>query len=201
MEGKSREIVIATPQFAGLELRIRGITPLLCSNGEQAINALSERDQAKAGKTIKTPEEHFRASLYTLNGGYGFPASAISRALRDASARFVDKFSGKTVAGAIRIIAPPPGTLVPIEGDAPVMDTAHVVHGRGSHDLAYRARFDRWEIPLVIRHNANAISADQIVTLLNIAGFSVGIGAWRPEKNGSFGQFSVAEDSIVTEEE
>jgi hypothetical protein len=43
-----------------------------------------------------------------------------------------------------------------------------------------------------VRFNANVLSAAQIVNLFNTAGFGVGIGEWRPEKDGQFGMFHVA---------
>ena len=45
---------------------------------------------------------------------------------------------------------------------------------------------------MTIRHNARALTAEQIVNLINTGGFAVGVGEWRPEKNGQFGLFHVA---------
>ena len=35
---------------------------------------------------------------------------------------------------------------------------------------------------------------DQIINLINMGGFSNGVGEWRPEKDGQFGTFHVALD-------
>jgi hypothetical protein len=48
-----------------------------------------------------------------------------------------------------------------------------------------------------IQFNANVISAEQIVNLLTLAGFGVGVGEWRPERNGSFGRFHVATEETA----
>jgi hypothetical protein len=45
--------------------------------------------------------------------------------------------------------------------------------------------------PVTIKFNTSAISAEQVANLLNVAGFGVGIGEWRPERNGSYGRFHV----------
>lgn len=43
-----------------------------------------------------------------------------------------------------------------------------------------------------MRFNRNVLSAAQIVNLFNTAGFGVGIGEWRSEKDGHYGMFHVA---------
>ena len=58
--------------------------------------------------------------------------------------------------------------------------------------LVTRAQFDGWSADLNIQYNADAISLEQIGYLLETAGFSVGVGAWRPECSGQFGMFRVA---------
>jgi hypothetical protein len=48
------------------------------------------------------------------------------------------------------------------------------------------------------RSNASVLSADQITNLFNVAGFGVGIGEWRPQKNGSFGRLHVEVEAEAT---
>jgi hypothetical protein len=64
--------------------------------------------------------------------------------------------------------------------------------GMGTADIRYRPEFPTWRIPATLRFNADVISAEQLANLLNVAGFGVGIGEWRPEKNGQYGRFHVA---------
>ena len=71
----------------------------------------------------------------------------------------------------------------------PVMRKDMIRVGMGVADVRYRAQFWPWEVDLDIRLNQRAISTEQIANLLNVAGFAVGIGEWRPEKDGSFGMF------------
>ena len=35
------------------------------------------------------------------------------------------------------------------------------------------------------------VTAEQLIGFFNLAGFSVGIGEWRPERNGDHGMFHV----------
>lgn len=60
-----------------------------------------------------------------------------------------------------------------------------------SADLRYRGEFVDWEADLLIELNPNALSQEQLANLIDISGFAVGIGDWRPEKNGSYGMFQV----------
>lgn len=92
--------------------------------------------------------------------------------------------------GAFHVI----GDLVEIKGSRPAMRTDFVRVGRFSQrtaDIRYRAEFKEWRVDLRILYNMRVISKEQIAHLLNLAGFSVGIGDWRPEKGGQFGMFEV----------
>jgi hypothetical protein len=86
------------------------------------------------------------------------------------------------------------GELTPIyypEDTPPYMRTDTVPVGMGGTDLRYRPEFLRWGVTLAIEFNSRAISQDQLVNLINLGGFSVGVGEWRPEKNGDHGRFKV----------
>jgi len=43
-----------------------------------------------------------------------------------------------------------------------------------------------------VQLNTSAVSIEQLANLFVIAGFAVGVGEWRPEKNGQYGRFEVA---------
>lgn len=85
------------------------------------------------------------------------------------------------------------GELVEIVGEPkPREDMVRV--GMGTADIRYRAEFSPWKVRLSLSYNAGALSPEQIVNLFNIAGFGVGVGEWRPEKDGSYGRFHVAQE-------
>jgi hypothetical protein len=62
----------------------------------------------------------------------------------------------------------------------------------------YRGEFPTWSATFEVRYNASVLFADQITNLFNVAGFGVGIGEWRPQKNCSFGRFHVEVDAEST---
>lgn len=76
--------------------------------------------------------------------------------------------------------------------EAPHMreDTVMVGGMSKSADLRYRGQFNHWEIPLIMQYNKNGkYTIEQLLNIVNAGGFAVGIGEWRPEKNGQYGMY------------
>lgn len=173
-----------------MELTLIGDSPLICHAWSvKAKKAMLDKQmkRAKAAKEAKDPERDYEESLYRHpDGGYGFPAIAF-KAAAVAACRFVDGIKMTEVRGAFHII----GEMVKIEGEpTPREDMVRV--GMGTADIRYRGEFRSWRATLTIRFNANVLSAEQIANLFNTGGFGVGVGEWRPERDGSYGCFHVA---------
>lgn len=144
--------------------------------------------KAKSAKTAKDPEQDYEEAFYRLeNGKPGFPTIAFKAAAVSAGGRFSDGLKMTELRGSFHII----GELVEIIGE-PTMREDMVRVGMGTADIRYRPEFKSWKVTLPIRYNADKISVDQIVNIFNQAGFGVGIGEWRPEKDGIHGMFHVA---------
>jgi len=185
----------ATAQITLPALRIETITLMLVGDSPLIVHAWSEKakramldkqmKKAKQAKEAKDPEADYQACFYhTETGGYGFPAIGVKSAMVSA-ARFVDA-KMVMMRGAFHIDA----EMLPVIGEPrPREDMVRIA--MGTADIRYRPEFVDWKIPVTIKYNASAISAEQIANLLNVAGFGVGIGEWRPEKNGSYGRFHV----------
>jgi hypothetical protein len=142
--------------------------------------------QAKTAKAAKDPERDYRESLYEHpDGGYGFPCVAFKAAAVSAC-RFTDGLKMTTARGAFHVN----GELARIEGE-PSRREDMVRVGMGTADIRYRGEFKTWSTTLNVSYNADAITPQQIVNLFNLAGFGVGVGEWRPEKDGSYGRFHV----------
>ena len=76
--------------------------------------------------------------------------------------------------------------------EAPHMREDTVMVGGMSRvaDLRYRGQFDVWEIPLIMQYNKNGkYTREQLLNIINAGGFAVGIGEWRPEKDGQYGMY------------
>jgi hypothetical protein len=69
-------------------------------------------------------------------------------------------------------------------------DTVMVGGMSRAADLRYRGQFDEWEIPLIMQYNKNGkYTLEQLLNIVNAGGFAVGIGEWRPEKDGQYGMY------------
>jgi hypothetical protein len=180
---------VQLPQFdlRDTTIRLRGTSPLICHRwSEKAIKIMLDKQMGKAstGKARKDPQADYEGSLYPFKAGYGFPTIAFKAAAVTAGKYAEAKMT--FLRGAFHI----DGELVEIKGKPrPREDMVRV--GMGTADIRYRAEFPEWEVALPIRYNAKAINIEQLANLFRIAGFGVGIGEWRPEKDGQFGRFEV----------
>jgi len=189
-------IEIPRLNLATVQVVLIGDSPLICHAwSHKAKQAMLDKQmkKAKQAKEAKDPQKDFEESLYKLpdGSGYGFPAVAFKAAMVGAC-RFVENIKMTEARGAFHIL----GELIPINGDpSPREDMVRIA--MGTADVRYRGEFKTWSVILDIRYNQSAISAEQIINLLNVAGFGVGVGEWRPERDGSYGRFHVATDKEV----
>lgn len=182
------EVSLAGLAVDGLKLRLVGTSPLIVHKwSEKAKKQMLDKQMKRAsqGKAAKDPEQDYRESLYVRDdGSYGFPAVAFKAAAVRAGTYCDMKMV--FLRGAFHV----EGDLVAIEGQPePREDMVRV--GMGTADIRYRPEFKKWATELDITYNSRALSSGQIVNLFEIAGFAVGVGEWRPEKDGQFGRFKV----------
>lgn len=186
------ELPISIPRIdvRQLEVSLVGDSPLICHRwSEKAKQQMLDKQmkKAKTAKVAKDPDEDFRASLYEHpEGGFGFPCVAFKAAAVSAC-RFSDGIKMTEARGAFHVV----GELARIEG-TPTMREDMVRIAMGTADIRHRGEFKTWRTTLRIAYNASVFSPEQIINLLNLAGFGVGVGEWRPEKDGSYGRFHVA---------
>ena len=200
-----------------MTIKVVGDSPLIVHKwSEKAKKEILDKQMKKAstGKEAKVPLSDFIHSLYWLDennnvieppieritndtsqgkimdalvhGRFGFPACAFKACAIDAGFQQGVLAKKTTARGAFHIL----GDMVVIEG-IPEMREDMVRIGMGTADIRYRGEFRNWSAQLVIRYNPRAMSASQIVNLLNMGGFANGVGEWRPSKDGSFGTFHV----------
>ncbi len=188
------KISIPAPNIQMLKVKIFGETPLIYHKwSEKAIKMIEDKQQKKAtkGREIRNPEKEYKDSYYyNKDGKISFPANNIKQAMVGAC-RFLDKSVPMTlIRGAIFVVGDEEN-LIPVKFGSESMRKDMVTVGMGSADIRYRGELKDWEMELLIKYNADVISAEQVINLLQIAGFSQGLGEWRPEKNGDFGTFKV----------
>lgn len=172
-----------------LTLTLVGDAPLICHAwSHKAKKAMLDKQmkKAKTAREAKSPERDYEDSLYKFpGGGFGFPAIAFKSAAVDACSH-VSGVTKVEARGAFHI----DGELVKIDGEpSPREDMVRI--GMGTADIRFRGEFKTWRATFAVRYNANVLSAEQIVNLFNAAGFAIGIGEWRPQRDGSYGLFHV----------
>ena len=185
------KISVEVPKIIKAEIVVTliGDSPLICHNwSERSKRAMLDKHMKKArtGKLAKDPEQDFKDCLYNHpEGGYGFPSIAFKKSAVDA-ATFIEGAKKTEMRGAFHI----EDEYVKLEGTPNIREDMTRV-GNGVADIRHRAEFKLWKVKLHIVYNKTTISAEQIVNLFNNAGFSIGIGDWRPQKNGPYGRFHV----------
>jgi hypothetical protein len=140
---------------------------------------------AAKAKEAKDPEQQYKDCFYYCDdGAYGFPSIAFKAAAVRAGTYRDMKMT--FLRGAFHVN----GEYVRITGE-PRMREDMVRVGSGVADIRYRPEFPDWAAELSVTFNPSALSEAQLLDLFDEAGFAVGIGEWRPEKNGQYGRFSV----------
>lgn len=182
-------LAIPPLMIQNIVLHIVGDSELITHQwSEKAKKEMRDKQMGKAstGKAPKVPEDDYEGAFYRLPDGtpairtISFKAAAVDAATQ------LKAMTKVYLRGAFHVI----GELVAVQGE-PYMREDMVRVGMGTADLRYRPGFPQWSVDLPIRFNPNAITLEQLVHLFNQAGFSCGVGEWRPQKDGPFGMFHV----------
>lgn len=197
MPARTREqpIEIKSLDLRTVDIRIVGETELIMHAWADKAKAMmldKQMGKASVKKDKKDPQADYEASIYrTALGGYGMPAVAFKAAMV-GGCRMFEKLPMTVVKIAIRVHGDNEG-MVAIEGE-PRMREDMVRLETGVADIRYRAGFPAWAATLRITYNANVLTLEQLVNLVNAGGFG-GVGEWRPSSpksaSGSYGCFRV----------
>ena len=207
----ANEAAIELDKIAATTVRVPiiGTSPLIVHNFSQKAKRqmLDSQQGKKKIKELRNPQAEYKGSLYYLDRGdgverYGFPAAGFKKAMVGA-VRFYGKSLKMTETRQFVFIhgevtpADPQG-LVEIEGEPSMREDIVRLSGIGrTADLRYRAQFTNWSATLGVTFVNSAFSLDSVVSLIGAAGLGVGVGEWRPEKNGDFGCFTIDADKEI----
>ena len=212
---KTTEVLEIRPiEIQKVNLRIVGDTPLIMHAwSEKAKRMMLEAQMGLAKgkkKEPKNPVEDFIRSMYWLtdmpeemtekafdeairNGArFGFPVTAFKQAAISAAYRMGWAKDKVSLRGAFFIDSDENG-MIEIHSDAPKMREDMVKVGMGTADIRYRGEFANWYADMTISYNMNGnYSLENIMNIINAGGYICGVGEWRPEKDGQYGMFHVA---------
>jgi hypothetical protein len=205
MDAKEPTAAPAAPtKLLNLDLRtivinLEGTTPFICHNWDKKnIDKMANKQAGTAskGREKRDPIADYEGSFYRLpDGRPGMKVIAFKNAAVTAVTSLGKEFTKVGARQAFYILRDEiGGELTPIhypENSPPFMRTDTVTVGMGGTDLRYRPEFPIWGVSLKVQFNTRAISQDQLMNLINLGGFAVGVGEWRVEKNGDNGRFQV----------
>lgn len=185
------QIQIPTIKITRVEVPIIGLTPYIAHNwSEKAKRMMLEKQMgtARTAREKRNPKADFEAAKYLDKRGRDcIPARSFKSAIVDA-ASIIDGITKVQIRLAVWV----DGDLLPLMYERCEMVEDMVRNQTGVADLRYRPYYFGWKVKLPIKLNERVITIPQLVNLINHAGF-VGVGDWRPEKNGEFGRFSVGD--------
>jgi len=169
-----------------LKLKIVGDSPYLPEPMDMAVlEKYNTKDDI-------SEEEKVKAKLYfTEDNEIGIPARAIYNSMiRGSSYLFDIKQGGMrnikeglTIKGDILKLNFKKQNILTHWGRTSGM--------KGSPRKIMRNAFYDWSVEIIVEYNKANLSAEQIINVLNWAGFHIGVGGFRKEKTGNFGSFHV----------
>lgn len=149
---------------------------------EQIITAMHWRD----GKPTDFSEQGLIDAL--KNNAPCLTAFGLKKSFGEAVVRNeIDKFKTK-FDPSVNIIAK--GNLIPIKFTEHYIDEKLMSPMRGKPVLVRMNRFSGWSAEFTIQFTENVYSLEQIINIINLAGFGLGIGSGR---TSGYGRYHVAE--------
>lgn len=180
-----------------VSVTIVGITPMLQHRfGEAAEQAGNSRAMKIQNTTPRAAAES--VAYIAADGTHYFSAAAISRCMAAAgsnhkmrgsrkSLRFVVPSAVRLNTDTVTILDEAGASVTKCDVDSrPV--TIPATKGR---IMRHRPRYEKWSATFDLVINDALLDVATAHTLLTEAGVGVGIGDFRPEKSGPFGQFRV----------
>jgi hypothetical protein len=188
----------ATDGIKTIDLTVRGLpgSPLVIhAFAEKAKQEIRDKQQKKAkkAKEERRPVEEFEGAKYRDDEGRECaPITALKKAIISAASAFDD--ITKTGLRQALFVSPAdnPGWLVPIENHegnpaTGVMREDAVTIGINTRGLTYRPEYKEWQLRISIEYNPRIVSEEQLLALVDQAGWGVGICEGRPERSSALG--------------
>ena len=194
--------------FATARITITGDSDLILNKmRDSTTQELADKQEGKAQGTRKPVNmyEHLVGSIHWLKGeetdyteeGWknalenntpGYPSSGMKKALCDAVVRVIGETYSTKFNANVQIL----DSFLPIKFGASSYDKSLFSPQKGSPVLCYRNVFRDWETSFTIKYIPDNYSLEQIIEIIDCAGFACGIGSHRPSsKGGSNGMFHV----------
>ncbi len=178
-------------------LRGKAGSPLVIhAFAEKAKDEIRQKQQKKAkeAKAARVPHEEFLAARYVdAEGRECAPVTALKKAIISAATAFAD-LTKVALRQALFVVpaAAPASLFIPIEkhDGSPavgVMREDAVTIGINTRGLTYRPEYAEWQLRVLVEFNSRLVSEEQLLALIDQAGWGVGICEGRPERSSALG--------------
>ena len=198
MSKAAASVIIKQPEILVVALEVTGTADLIQNKfSQKAIEQMLRKHMGLPnGVEKKVPAECIeRATIRNEQGVVCVPVTAFKKAMLTASSSV--KGLKKTQLRQQLFIE---GNALPITYSrmVPRMDMVRTSGIGKTPDVRFRPAFQDWKARMIVQF-CDSIPVQTVVDLLNRAG-SVGVGEWRPEKDGSFGTFQVSRNIVDSKE-
>jgi hypothetical protein len=186
------KVEAADQQIARLSITVDGIKPLLTHNPA----SMGQSSGAKRGSRVPEAADEAEAGTYRLDDGTcAIKGDAFRAAILGAAGAW--KAKGKTTMKSHLshiLIVEELVALLHRDG-TPItsyeIDERRAIVGKAGI-LRHRPRFPEWSAMFTVEYDTVLVPGpDIILQITNDAGARIGVGDYRPQKNGPFGRFAV----------
>jgi len=189
------EIVVPKLNLGILKVGIKQLTStgLLMDRFPEEIREqilIKQTSKIRGKKQLRNMDWEYENAVHKLpNGDIGFPAQGFKSAMIESTSFVGSKDFSKKLLKGIQIINSEGNDLIPIK----YKKISKLKHYPKLGNTKISPYLEDWECELVIQYDQNNISPQDLVNLLNYAGFYYGIGIWSPRAKcgGKFGMYEV----------
>lgn len=146
--------------------------------------------KSQVKKKVRNIDNEIDRAVHIMSDGtIGFPCAGFKAGLIESTSFVGTKDFSKKLLRGIQIVNAIDG-LIPIT----FKKRDILVHSVKSN-TKHTPQFHDWSCILSIQFDANNVSAEDLATLINYAGFYYGIGIWSPrcKSGGNYGMYKLAE--------
>lgn len=223
-EQPAQAIELPRMRVNNVRFKLNGVSRLeILRFSEKARNMMLDKQMGKAsaGKTAKDPLSLFKDSYYRIGDHLCIPAVCFKAAGVNCANDIDQKqtemrrafftngiIDDKINLDWVKIECPPLDKADYTEWDEKYEKDLKWEHSQGCSmvhrmvrnatgvaDIRFRASFPKWSVNISVDYNESIISLENLLMLMNVAGFGNGVGEWRPaskeSKTGTFGRWEV----------
>lgn len=191
---KEEKINIRPLKVGRLKLKIVGRTPYMPEPMDMAVLDRYNKKKSKQNYDKDSVSEEDKAKekyYFTKEGQKGIPSRAFYNAMIRASSYLFDKKDGgmRNIKEGVNVL----GDIIPMtfKKEVQVTHWGRTSGQTGAPRKIIRNSFEDWSCELEIEYNQEQLSSENIINVMNWAGFHIGIGGFRKENTGNYGSFYV----------